>query len=149
MNLSPHFTLEELTHSDFATRKNIDNTPNDDVRACLSLLASGLERVRAILGVPMRINSGYRGPKLNAAIGGSKASAHMLGLAADFTSKEFGSPIDICRMIASHAKEVGFDQIINEGQWVHIAFPDGTLPKMQVLTAKFMPSGVVYIRGLE
>ena len=70
MNLSPNFTLAELTHSEIGIRKGIDNTPPADIVANLSELALTLEKVRDLLGVPMHINSAYRSPKVNAAVGG-------------------------------------------------------------------------------
>lgn len=144
-----NFTVEELCHSDTAFRKGIDNTPDADVLANLDILMAGLERVRKLLGHPMYINSGYRGPKLNAAIGGSKTSAHMKGLAADFVCPGFGPPLEICQLLQAHAEEIRFDQIIQEGTWVHIAFADvDQKPRGEILTAHFSNGGVTYSRGL-
>ena len=148
MSLTPHFSLQELCESDTAVRKGIDNTPDAEVSANLLLLARGLERLRSILGYPLRITSAYRGPKLNAAIGGSKSSAHMRGLAADFTCAEYGSPLEICKVILAHTDEIGFDQCIQEGRWVHLSFPEEGLPKGEVLTAHFGNSGTTYTKGL-
>ncbi len=142
-----HFTVAELTHSDTAIRKGIDNTPDAEALANLDILIAGLEKVREALGYPMRINSGYRGPKLNAAIGGSKTSSHMKGLAADFVCPKFGTPLEICRSLVT--TEIPFQQLIQEGTWVHIAFPDvDETPKREVLTAHFGNGGVKYTRGL-
>lgn len=149
MNLTSHITLEELIHSDLATRKGIDNAPDAEVQSCLQLLANGLERVRLILSVPLYISSGYRSPKLNAAVGGAKVSAHMKGLAADFTAPGYGSPDAVCQVLVRHAVEIGYDQLIMEGKWVHIAFPDDSLPKLEVLTAHFSEFGVTYTKGLS
>ena len=149
MSFSDYFSFEELCASDYATRHNISNTPDHEVFESIRVLAAGLERVRSVLSVPMHINSGYRSPKLNSALGGSKNSAHMRGLAADFTAVRLGTPKDICAMIMTHAKEIGFDQIIQEGAWVHIAFPDaGEEPRYEVLTAKFGSGPTTYERGL-
>ena len=65
MKLSPHFSLEELTHSDIATRLGIDNTPTVEIINNLTFLAGELEYVRDILGNPMLISSGYRSYVLN------------------------------------------------------------------------------------
>ena len=120
--MSPHFTLDELTFSQTAQRKRIDNTPNDEARDNLLTLASALEEVRSLLGAPMNISSGYRSPKLNAAVGGAKHSAHMRGLAADFIAPRFGSPAEIVAKI--EASTINFDQCIVEfGRWVHFAVP--------------------------
>lgn len=144
-----HFTIDELTHSDTALRKGIDNTPDAGALANLDILMSGLERVRAALGKPMHISSGYRGPKLNAAIGGSRSSAHMKGLAADFTCPAFGDPLAVCRHLMIMHKSINYDQLINEGRWIHIGFADvDQLPRGEVLTAHFSNGGVTYTKGL-
>ncbi len=137
--LSPHFTLAELIRSDIAIRKGIDNTPPAEVLENLRLLAAGLERVRDVLGRPVHISSGYRSPKLNAAVGGSKTSAHMQGLAADITAPAFGSPEDVVRALAKEMATIQADQIILEfppNGWVHVGFPDVTMPRGQVLVYK-------------
>lgn len=146
--LTPHFTLEEMTQSDYATRFGIDNEPPASLHENLLMLAEGLERVRTILGMPMRINSGYRSPKLNTGIGGAKNSAHTEGRAADFICPEFGTPLEICLHLvdAQNAKVVDFDQLIQEGNWVHIAFAMD--PRNEILTAHFSPGGTIYSRGL-
>jgi len=83
--LTEHFSLNELVFSEYAVRHHIDNTPDDEIVANLQMLADGLERCRAVLGNrPMIVSSGYRSPKVNSGIGGSKGSYHMKGLAADF-----------------------------------------------------------------
>ena len=100
--LSEHFTLEELTFSATAQRKQIDNKPPAEVLENMKRLAAGLEEVRAALGnKPMRINSGYRSPKLNRAVGGARLSAHMAGYAADFVCPDFGSPLKIVKALAA------------------------------------------------
>ena len=121
MNLSANFTLEELTRSETALRKGLDNTPDAETVANLTELASGMEQVRALLGHPIHINSAYRGPKVNAAVGGSKNSAHMRGYAADFTCADYGDVSAICRAIMDST--ISYDQLIHEfGAWVHISF---------------------------
>jgi zinc D-Ala-D-Ala carboxypeptidase len=149
MQLTPHFSVAELTRSEYAVRKGIDNTPNDEVLANLLLLADGLERVRSVLGVSVYISSGYRSQKVNAGIGGATnpPSAHTLGLAADFTAPEFGSPLEICRALESQQDEVDFDQLINEGTWVHISFKEAS-PRGEILTAHFNGGKATYTRGL-
>ena len=132
MKLTEHFTLEELTFSQTATRKGINNEPSEAVKRNLKTLAEGLERVRGTLLYPIRISSGYRSYELNKLIGGSSKSAHMDGYAADFTSN-FGNPNEIVRTLKRHG--IQCDQCICEGTWVHISFD----PKMrnQFLTATF------------
>jgi len=83
MKLSEHFSLEELTVSETAARKGLDNTPDNDALFDLKRLASFLEDVRAAVGKPLRINSAYRAPEVNSSVGGSKTSQHCKGQAAD------------------------------------------------------------------
>ena len=141
--LTPHFSLEELTRSQVAVRKGIDNTPGPVSMQNLQFTAEAMERVRAVLGVPITVSSGYRSPPLNAEIGGAPTSAHVLGLAVDFVADRFGSPLDICRALV--AAEIKFDQLIEEGTWVHISFD----PRMrgQVLTKR--PGVAGYQSGLR
>lgn len=121
MNLSPHFTLAELTASETAARRGIDNDPPPEVIERLKHTALGLEAVRIRLGAPIIVSSGYRSPELNVAVGGSKNSDHTRGDAADFICPGFGAP----STIVSALKDSGiqFDQLIEEfGRWVHISF---------------------------
>ena len=143
--LSEHFTLEELTFSATAQRKQIDNKPPAEVLDNMKRLAAGLEEVRAALGnKPMRINSGYRSPKLNRAVGGARLSAHMAGYAADFVCPDFGSPLKIVKALA--ATGIQFDKLIQEGTWVHISFAPEA--RRQMLTAHFGPNGTSYTAGV-
>lgn len=143
MNLSEHFTLEELTVSPTAQRLGINNDANPTIVANLMRLVDGLEKVRTLLGYPLRINSGFRCQALNAAIGGASNSQHMAGMAADFTCVEFGGPISIVRAI--QASGIEFDQLIQEGTWVHISF--APVNRRQVLTAHFGAGGTTYSQG--
>lgn len=151
MKLSDHFTLDELIASQTAARRGIKNQPDAAIMDNLVFLAGKLEIVREILGNrPMLISSGYRSPELNVAVGGSKTSAHMTGLAADFICPGFGDPLEICQCLSANAKKIGFDQIIQEGTWVHIGFSAaGRQPRLQVLTAQFDKSSTTYINGLQ
>ena len=143
--LSEHFTLEELTFSATAQRKQIDNKPPAEVLENMKRLAAGLEEVRAVLGnKPMRINSGYRSPELNRAVGGARLSAHMAGYAADFVCPDFGSPLKIVKALA--ATGIQFDKLIQEGTWVHISFAPEA--RRQLLTAHFGPNGTSYTAGV-
>lgn len=144
MQLTQHFALEELTFSSTAQRLGIDNAPSLELVARLTKTAMGLEQVRALLGVSMHIDSGYRCPALNRAVGGVPDSAHVQGYAADFIASDFGSPLLIARAIAGSA--IAFDQCIQEGNWVHVSFD----PRMrhQALTATFGPGGAIYSKGV-
>lgn len=150
MKLTDHFTLEELTGSDYAVRYGLDNTPSPDVLHNLGLLAQQLEKVRALLeNKPVIVTSGYRSPEVNRKVGGAKNSAHLSGLAADIKVPDYGTPLQVCRLLESYADTLGFDQLIQEGTWTHIAFPaKNTAPRREVLTARFTSTGVSYSRGL-
>lgn len=142
MKLSPHFHLDEFTTSQTAARHGIDNTPSAQVIARLKATAALLEEVREALGgKPILISSGYRSPMLNARVGGSKTSAHMLGYAADFICPGFGPPLDICRALV--AAGLTFDQLIEEGTWVHISADPRA--RGQVMTKR---PGAAYQAGL-
>lgn len=120
MKLTEHFYLEEFTQSDYALRHGIKNIPSPKVRQNLQVLANGLEEVRALLGKPIFITSGYRGIDLNRAIGGAATSAHTLGYAADFVCRSYGTPEQITDAIKD--SDIEYDQLICEGTWVHISF---------------------------
>lgn len=124
--LSPHFTLEEATFSQNASRLGIDNSVHPDELDIIHTLvntATQLEIVRAILNCPININSWYRCPQLNNNTpGSSKTSQHMTGEAADFICPAFGSPLEICRVIIAHIDLIRFDQLIMEHTWVHISW---------------------------
>ncbi|MDX8121565.1 D-Ala-D-Ala carboxypeptidase family metallohydrolase [Janthinobacterium sp. GMG2] len=144
MNLSPHFSLAELVASQVATRKGIDNTPALAVVANLTRLAALLEQVRALVGAPIAISSGYRSPALNKAVVGAANSAHVLGLAADISTTKL-APKALALLIRQ--SDIAFDQLIYEGTWVHIGLSVGE-PRRQVLTAKFAGGGVSYVAGI-
>lgn len=124
MNLSPHFTLEEMTSSQAAVRKNIDNNPSQqDVENLILLCNEVLEPIRSYVGGPIRISSGYRSPELNKLIGGSKTSSHCFGEAADVIVS--GRNSEIYNFIKDN---LIFDQLIwefgdsHEPSWVHVSY---------------------------
>ena len=135
--LSPHFSLEELTHSDYAKAHGIDNTPPENLGANAVRLAEALEGVRSILGVPMAVSSGYRCPELNEAIGGKPTSAHKDFRAADFLPIGLGIKEAFDKLV-SESKD--FDQIILERdkqghEWIHFAIAaSGESPREMVLS---------------
>jgi hypothetical protein len=149
--ISANFRLSEFLRSETAVRHGLDNTPPAAALANLrNVLGPSMQRVRDLLMQPIQITSGYRSPALNAAIGGSDSSQHTLGLAADFVAPAFGAPRAICRHIANHADQIRYDQLIFEGQWVHISFlpPGRGTPRAQVLTAHFAGGRVSYSPGI-
>jgi len=147
--ISPNFWLSEFLQSDEATRKGLDNSPDGPSLAALrTITIPGVQSIRDCLGMPVFVSSGYRSPAVNAAVGGSRASQHMQGLAADLKSPQFGSPLTIARYLLQHWTHP-FEQMIQEGSWLHIGFPPaGQKGKREVLTAKFSPQGVSYLPGL-
>ena len=122
--LSPHFLLEEFIISQTAERRGIDNTPTNQIVSRLrQLCAQILEPARVALG-SLRISSGYRCPPLNAAVGGSTTSAHVLGYAADVLPVA-SSKHAFAVWVRDHC---AFDQIImeygesvNNPAWVHVS----------------------------
>jgi len=143
MQLSPSFSLAQLTASETADDRGIDNTPPPEAIDNLKRLANGLEKVQSLLGAPIEISSGYRCAALNKAVGGSANSQHVQGLAADFVCPGFGSPMDVARAIQQ--SDLEFDQCILEfGQWVHLSFSDA--PRRRMMTIRDPEVG--YLAGL-
>lgn len=127
-----YFTITELSQSSTATQKGIDNTPNPDIIKNLeSLVEHILDPLREKFGKPIIVNSGYRCPALNKAVGGSKTSHHMTGLAADIT----GGSVAKNRILFSLIQELDlpFDQLIDEKnyKWIHVSFSEK--PRKQIL----------------
>lgn len=148
MILTEHFTYPELTFSEYAIRHGINNVPSLDEGSNLLTLADGLERVRAVLGKPISISSGYRCQKVNSAIGGASGSYHTLGLAADFTVQGM-SVIDACRAIEFAKAKIQYDKVIYEyGRWIHIQFPEvDAQPRMLGFTIMARITG--YVPGIQ
>jgi hypothetical protein len=134
MNLTPHFTLEELTASETAERNGWDNSPNDQELANLTRLADFLEQVKVVLnGKPIMISSGLRTKKVNDAVGSRDTSQHRIGCAADFRVPGM-TPDQVVKAIV--ASGIGYDQVIREfDRWTHISVPSSvdTSPRRQAL----------------
>jgi uncharacterized protein YcbK (DUF882 family) len=134
MNLSPNFTLDELTASQTAARKGLDNTPNATEIANLVRVAALLEEVRALVKKPILVNSGFRSKQVNDAVGSRDTSQHRIGCAADIRVPGM-TPREVVE--ACIAANIGYDQIIEEfGSWTHISVPDSPArpPRKQALT---------------
>ena len=131
MNLSPHFTLDELTHTD---HREIDNSPNQSEIENLQRLANFLEEVKTVLGgKPVMISSGFRCKALNDAVGSKDSSQHRIGCAADFRVPGM-TPDEVVRAVI--ASGIGYDQIIREfDRWTHISVPNepARAPRKQAL----------------
>lgn len=111
--LTAHFSLEELTRTD----TGLENDPGPSMAGNMLRLAETLEQVRELLGVPMRINSGYRSAAVNSRVGGVRTSAHLFARAADFVP--VGMTIEEAFNILRESGLV-FDQLILEPTWIHI-----------------------------
>lgn len=152
MQLTNNFSLKELTVSDTAVRLGLDNTPNETVTANLKTLAENiLQPVREHYGKSVKVNSGYRAPEVNAAVGGSKTSDHCKGQAADIEINGVANG-DLAKYITENFK---FTQVILEfytqgvpdSGWVHVSYDANDL-KCQVLTAVKQNGKTVYLPGL-
>jgi len=152
MNLTKNFSLHEMTKSETALRKNIPNIPTKDTLANLKTLAEKvLQPVRDHYGVGVKVNSGYRSPDVNTAVGGSRTSDHCKGMAAD---------IEIAGLpnaeLAQYIKDnLEYTQLILEfytpgildSGWVHVSYDENNL-KGQTLTAVKKEGKTVYLTGL-
>ena len=120
MNLTPNFTLEELTHTD---HREFDNTPNDTEQSNLQRLAEFLETVKfALGGKPVMVNSAFRSKQVNDAVGSKDTSQHRIGCAADLRIPGM-TPDQVVRALI--AAQLPFDQIIREfDAWTHISVPN-------------------------
>jgi len=141
-NVSPHFTMAEVTFSQTAVRQGIDNSLPPELFSNVKHMAEVMEKVRYELNSPIYVTSWFRCHELNALIGSSSKSVHPLGLACDFVSP-YGTPTEICRALIG---KVNYDQLIDEGNWVHIGL--AVSPRHEVLTARFPHGKAVYTKGL-
>lgn len=151
MNLSKNFTVDELCKSEIAIRRSIDNTPTETVISNLqALVLNVLQPVRNSLG-PITINSGYRSPAVNVAVGGSPTSDHCLGMAADIEIAGYDNKM-LAKFIEQNFK---FTQLILEfyedeqpaSGWVHVSFDPNDL-KCQTLRAVKQNGKTVYLKGI-
>lgn len=159
--VSEFFTLEELTFSKKAQELGLANVPDAKARFNLQRTASQLDKLRAHLGKPVIVKSGYRSPAVNKAVGGSATSYHLSGQAVDFICPGFGSPYEVCLAILElQKKDASFllHELIQEhGEWVHVAFPSlGELARNRIRTARRRPykvgrltrGRVIYVPGI-
>jgi zinc D-Ala-D-Ala carboxypeptidase len=123
MQLSEHFSLEELTASETAARNGWDNTPNESELANLKRLAGFLEEVKSVLGgKPVMINSAFRSKLVNDAVGSKDSSQHRIGCAADIRVPGM-TPDEVVKAVI--ASGIGYDQVIREfDRWTHISIPN-------------------------
>ena len=125
--ISKHISNKEGIYSATALRRGIDNTPNEEQLSNMKLIAEKIfEPLREYVGGPIKINSFFRSPKLNKAIGGSTTSQHCKGQAMDIDDT-FGykTNADMYKFIKEH---LNFDQMIWEfgnddnPNWVHVSY---------------------------
>jgi hypothetical protein len=131
MNLTPHFTLEELTHTD---HREFDNIPNEKELENIQRLAEFLEKLKTVLGgKPIMVNSAFRSKQVNDAVGSKDTSQHRIGCAADIRVPAM-TPDQVVRAVI--ASDLEFDQVIREfDRWTHISIPnqDDGKPRKQAL----------------
>ena len=120
MNLTPHFTLDELTHTD---HRELDNTPDEAALANLKRLADFLEQVKVLLGgKPIMVNSAYRSKAVNDAVGSKDTSQHRTGCAADIRVPGM-TPDQVVQAIRGSG--LNYDQVIREfDRWTHVSVPN-------------------------
>ena len=148
-NISNHISYKEGTHSNTATRRNIDNIPNDYQLANMNAVALNIfEPLREWAGGPIKINSFFRSPDLNTAIGGSSKSQHCEGRAIDIDDT-FGHKTN-AEMYNYIKENLNFDQLIWEfgndtnPDWVHVSFVSNEQNRNRCLKAERKDGKAVY-----
>jgi uncharacterized protein YcbK (DUF882 family) len=123
--LTNHFTLEELTHTD---HREFDNTPNEVEKANLMRLAEFLEQVKDLLGgVPIMVNSAFRSKQVNDSVGSKDTSQHRVGCAADLRVPNLTPDQVVKKIMASNLE---YDQVIREfDRWTHVSIPNNPYDK--------------------
>lgn len=154
VKLSKFFTLSEMTRSEAAARGGFDNTPGPEETANLTALCQKiLDPLREAIGKPIRVNSGYRGPQANKAVGGSATSQHCKGEASDVEIDGFDNKKLAEKIIEM---KLPFDQIILEfyvpgdpnSGWVHVSHKREGKQRGEVLSAVREGGKTVYKKGL-
>ena len=152
MNLTANFSLHELSKSETALRMGFDNTPDEEATENLRLLCEKvLQPVREHYGKGVKVNSAYRSPESNAAVGGSKTSDHCKGMAADIEIPGVANA-DLAQWIMDNLE---YTQLILEfytpgipdSGWVHVSYDPNNLKK-QELTATKVAGKTQYLPGL-
>jgi len=125
MQLSEHFSYQELTHTD---HRQYDNTPTDTELANLVRLANFLEEVKVVLNnKPIMINSAFRSKQVNDAVGSKDSSQHRIGCAADIRVPGM-TPDEVVRAVIG--SKLPYDQVIREfDRWTHISIPNLSVDK--------------------
>jgi hypothetical protein len=151
MQISKHLSLAEVSRSETAKRKGINNTPSGEHLENFKKLAENIfEPIREHFGVPIHISSGYRSKELNAAVGGSATSDHCVGSAIDIDMDDSTNGVTNNQVFNFIKDNLKFKQLIAEFpvngklSWVHVAYNENNL-KNQILVAKKVNGKTVYI----
>lgn len=152
-----YFTIRELTKSETAVRKGIDNTPSKEIEKSLTALINNvLDPLREKWGAPIRVSSGYRCPKLNKAIGGAAGSQHMKGEAADITSLSDSRNDNMALLQLLLNSGIVFDQVISEDvdsmgrpNWIHVSYTTKRANRKKRTTMKKVKGRTVYLSGIK
>jgi len=123
--MTKYFKKSEFTYSLTAYKLKIDNKPPKDVDENLDVLMDFLDGVRAAWGSALIVNSGYRSPELNDAIGGAKNSGHKYGWAADLVPAN-NKKLEFFEFFKEYLKDKAFDELLLERNskgsvWVHFS----------------------------
>ena len=143
--MTPHFSLEEFTQSDTASRLNIDNRIPDELRENALKTLQMMERIRFHIDAPITITSGYRCEALNRAVGSKSGSDHTLAFAVDFKAPRAGTPYEIAKDLAGVIDVLGIGQLILEfGTWVHVSLarPDKTINRIITIDKTGVRAGI-------
>lgn len=152
-----HFSIRELSRSETASRKGINNTPNSSIVSALTALIDNvLDPLREKWGAPIIVTSGYRCPALNRAIGGASGSQHTKGEAADIRtlsdSREDNMKLLKCLLDSG----IEFDQVIAENvdgagrpDWIHVSFTRSRANRKKRTTMKKIAGRTTYINGIK
>jgi zinc D-Ala-D-Ala carboxypeptidase len=152
MQISKHLSLAEVSRSETAKRKGINNTPSGEHLENFKKLAENVfEPIREHFGVPIHISSGYRSKELNAAIGGSATSQHCSGEAIDIDMDGSASGITNAQVFNFIKDNLNFDQLIWEfgsstnPDWVHVSYETTGKQRKQILKAVKSGSKTTYV----
>lgn len=142
MQISKHLSLAEVSRSETAKRKGINNTPSGEHLENFKKLAENIfEPIREHFGVPIHISSGYRSKELNSAIGGSATSQHCSGEAIDIDMDGSASGVTNDQVFNFIKDNLQFDQLIWEfgsnsnPDWVHVSYETTGKQRKQILKA--------------
>ena len=151
MKLSKNLSLHEVTKSDIAMRKGIDNTPSEEHLENLKYLAKKVfQPIREHFGVPIYISSGYRSPELNKAVGGSSRSFHSHGMALDLDQDGRNKGVSNSDVFYFIKDNLPFTELIwefgdeNNPNWVHVAIASGREDEKNIKIAQKVNNQTIY-----